>query len=183
MILLVELFFAFARIGVLTFGGGLAMLPMLKHELVVKKNWVTEDEILDYYAVGQCTPGIIAVNVATFIGYKKAGIIGGIISTLGIVTPSVIIITILATILTNVMDNPIVASALTGIRGVVCALLIHTVILLTKKSIEDLWCGTIFILVILTGFLLELPSVVIVIISGILGIIIQKYAKKGDKHE
>lgn len=182
MSVLLELFFSFARIGVLTFGGGLAMLPMLKHELVYKRNWVTEDEILNYYAVGQCTPGVIAVNVATFIGHKKAGIIGGIVSTLGIVTPSIILITILASILTNIMDNPIVASALTGIRGVVCALLINTVIILARKSIEDLWCGIIFIVVILAGFLFELPSVVIVIISGILGIIIQKYVKKGDGH-
>ena len=75
---LLDLYFAFFRIGGLTFGGGLTMLPMLKHELVEKKKWVTEDEILDYYAVGQCTPGIIAVNVATFVGYKKRGVIGGI---------------------------------------------------------------------------------------------------------
>lgn len=173
MNLLFELFLSFAKIGVLTFGGGLAMLPMLKFELVSKREWVTEDEILDYYAVGQCTPGIIAVNVATFIGYKKAGIIGGIISTVGIVTPSVIIITLIATVLKNFMDNVYVVSALTGIRGVVCALLINTVYLLARKSIEDVWCAIIFVGVIVAGFFFGLPSVAIVVISGILGVIIQ----------
>ncbi|MDD5935341.1 MAG: chromate transporter [Clostridiales bacterium] len=176
----VELFLSFAKIGILTFGGGLAMLPMLKYELVYKREWVTEDEILNYYAVGQCTPGVIAVNVATFIGHKKAGIVGGIIGTLGMITPSVILITILATILTNIMDQPIVASALVGIRGVVCALLINTVYILAKASIEDIWCGIIFVIVILAGFFLQLPSVAIVIISGILGVLIQKFLKKGE---
>lgn len=177
---MLELFIAFAKIGVLTFGGGLAMLPMLKYELVTKRGWVTEDEILDYYAVGQCTPGIIAVNVATFIGFKRYSIIGGIVATLGMIFPSVVIITVLATILTNVMSNPLVASALTGIRGVVCALLLNTVFILAKKSIEDIWCAIIFAVVIILAFVFHLPSVLIVILAGIAGVIIQ-LMKKGLK--
>ncbi len=176
-----ELFFAFAKIGVLTFGGGLTMLPMLKHELVEQKKWVTEDEILDYYAVGQCTPGIIAVNVSTFIGYKKAGIIGAVISTLGMITPSVVIITVIAGILTTFMNNVWVASALMGIRGVVCALLVQTVITLAKKSIEDYFCAFIFIGVFVASFLFSLPSVVAVIITGLLGIFMYKIKEKKRK--
>lgn len=178
-----KLFLAFAKIGVLTFGGGLTMLPMLKHELVEQKRWVTEDEILDYYAVGQCTPGIIAVNVSTFIGYKKAGIIGGVIATLGMISPSIVIITIIAGILTTFMNNVWVASALMGIRGVVCALLVQTVITLAKKSIEDYFCAFIFIGVFVASFLFSLPSVLAVVITGILGIMMYQVKERKGKEK
>ena len=91
---LLDLFLTFARVGGLTFGGGYAMLPILQREVVDKKKWATEEELADYYAVGQCTPGIIAVNVATFIGNTEAGILGGIFATLGVVFPSVVIISL-----------------------------------------------------------------------------------------
>ena len=94
-----ELYISFFRIGILTFGGGLAMLPMLKYELVEKRSWITENTLLDCYAIGQCTPGIIAVNTATFVGYKRKGISGGIIATLGMVSPSLLIITVVAVFL------------------------------------------------------------------------------------
>ena len=96
MNVLIHLFMAFARIGAFTFGGGYAMLPMLQKEVVEKYHWATEDEIMDYYAIGQCTPGIIAVNTATFVGYKTAGIPGADLATLGMITPSIIIITVIA---------------------------------------------------------------------------------------
>ena len=79
---LMELFWAFFRIGSFTFGGGMAMLPMLKREVVVKYGWSTEEELLDIYAIGQCTPGIIAVNTATYIGYQQKGLLGSIFGTL-----------------------------------------------------------------------------------------------------
>ncbi len=179
MRLWVDLFFSFAKIGLLTFGGGLAMLPMLKHELVTKREWVTEDEILDFYAIGQCTPGIIAVNVATFIGYKKGNILGGIIATLGMIAPSVVIILILASLLTNFMSYPIVASALVGIRGVVCALLLHTVILLTRKSVTDIFCLLVFLSVLILEFFFGIPSVLIVVCAGGFGILVNA-RKKGE---
>ena len=91
-----SMFFAFARIGGLTFGGGYAMLPMLQREVVEKRGWATEEELMDYYAIGQCTPGVIAVNTATFIGQKYRGDLGGIVCTLGVVFPSLIIISLLA---------------------------------------------------------------------------------------
>ena len=95
MKLLFELFFVFAKIGVMTFGGGYAMLPILQREIVEKKKWTTDEELMDYFAVGQCTPGVIAVNTATFIGQKMKGILGGIVATLGVVFPSLLIISIL----------------------------------------------------------------------------------------
>lgn len=131
---LLELFWAFFRIGGLTFGGGLSMLPMLKYELVEKKKWITEEGLLDCYAIGQCTPGIIAVNTATYVGYKRRGIAGGIFATLGMVAPSLIIITAIALFLERYMDNKWLGHALMGVRAVVCALMLNTVVTLAKKA-------------------------------------------------
>ena len=127
--LLLQIYWSFFKIGGLTFGGGLTMLPMLEHELIEKRNWISEEELLDCYAIGQCTPGIIAVNTATFVGYKKAGIAGGIFSTLGMVSPSILIISIIANFLREFMDNKWFIHAMMGVRGVVCALLMNTVIM------------------------------------------------------
>ncbi len=172
--MLFDLFFSFAKIGLFTFGGGLAMLPMLKAEVVEKKGWATEDELLDYYAVGQCTPGIIAVNTATFIGYNKKGILGGIIATLGVVFPSVVIILLIASVLAGFMDVPLVASALTGIRAVVCALMANTVIALAKKSLVDWFCVGVFIGTFVLAFVLSVPSVVIIVVAGLFGVLFSR---------
>ena len=98
---MLDLFLTFAKVGVMTFGGGMAMLPILQREVVEAKHWATEEELVDYYAIGQCTPGIIAVNTATFIGQKKGGVLGGILATLGVVFPSLVIISVLAGLITN----------------------------------------------------------------------------------
>ncbi len=135
--LLGQLFLSFAKIGVMTFGGGLAMLPMLERELVESKKWVTREGILDYYAVGQCTPGIIAVNTATFVGYKKAKILGGIIATLGMVFPSIVIITVIAAVISNFAEIPAVQHAFAGIRIAVCALITSAVIKLAKSNVKS----------------------------------------------
>ena len=134
---LIDLFFTFCRIGGLTFGGGYAMLPMIQKEIVEEKKWATEEEVLDYYAVGQCTPGIIAVNTATFIGYKVQGIIGAIVATLGVVFPSLIIITIIAALLKNFASYAIIQHAFSGIRVVVIALIISAILKLAKTSIKN----------------------------------------------
>ena len=102
---LIDLYIAFFKIGGLTFGGGYAMLPMLQREVIDKHGWATIEEVLDIYAIGQCTPGIIAVNTATMIGYRKRGVLGAIVATLGEITPSVVIITLLASVLTQVKDS------------------------------------------------------------------------------
>lgn len=174
MKLLLDLFLSFAKVGLFTFGGGLAMLPMLKAEVVEKKGWATEDELLDYYAVGQCTPGIIAVNTATFIGFNKKGIAGGIVATFGVVFPSVVIILLIASILAGFIDVPLVASALTGIRAVVCALMANTVIALAKKSLVDWFCAGIFIGTFVLSFVLAVPSVAIVVVAGLLGVLFSR---------
>jgi len=170
--LLLDLYWSFFKIGGLTFGGGLTMLPMLERELIQKRNWITEEELLDCYAIGQCTPGIIAVNTATFVGYKKAGIAGGIAGTLGMVCPSILIITIVAMFLKNFMNNVWFKHAMMGVRGVVCALLMNTVITLGKKTLKKLiawiFCLSIFILAMFT----HIPTIVLVLAAAAAGIII-----------
>lgn len=168
---LLSLFLTFAKIGGITFGGGLTMLPLLTREIVEKKKWATEEELLDYYAVGQCTPGIIAVNTATFIGYYQAGVLGGIFATLGMVAPSIVIITIVASVLQTFMDYPIVASALTGINAIVCALLAHTVITLGKKSLVNVVSVLLFIIGLIACFVFDVTPILLVIFGGVVGII------------
>ena len=137
MPILIDLFLTFARIGVCTFGGGYAMLPILQRELVENKKWSTEGELADYYAVGQCTPGIIAVNTATFVGRSQAGIAGGIFATVGIVFPSVVIIMVIAAFLQNFMHISWVIHAFNGVRAGVVALIASSVIKLFKNSVID----------------------------------------------
>lgn len=176
---LAELYISFFKIGGLTFGGGLAMLPMLQRELVDDRQWCTEEEILDMYAIGQCTPGVIAVNTATFVGYKRAGVIGGIAGTLGMISPSLIIICLIASILQNFIHLPAVMHALAGIRVIVCALMINTVFTMAKKGIVDKLGGFLF----LAGFALAcftpIPTALIIVLAGIIGVIADKY--KGRK--
>ena len=121
---LLDLFLTFARIGGLTFGGGYAMLPMLQKEVVENRGWATEEELADYFAIGQCTPGVIAVNTATFVGYREAGILGGVMATLGVIFPSLVIITIIAAFIRNFADLPVVKHAFSGIRVCVCVLIL-----------------------------------------------------------
>jgi len=174
------LFWAFAKIGCFTFGGGYAMLPMLQKEVVEKYNWATEKEIMDYFAIGQCTPGVIAVNTATFIGYKKKGILGGVTATLGIICPSIVIITIIAAVLSNFSQYPIVQSAFSGIRIIVSSLILKVVVNMYKSSVIDLLCLVIFIVSLIIGLFTKISPVYFVVLSGLLGIIVQ--SKKGKKH-
>lgn len=168
------LYAAFFRIGILTFGGGLTMLPMLKYELVEKRKWITEEYLLDCYAIGQCTPGIIAVNTATFVGYKRKGTPGGIVATLGMVSPSVLIITVVALFLEVLIKHPITQHALMGIRGVVCALMLNTVLTLAKKSLVSPITVAICVVAFALALLTEIPTVLLIIVAGAAGVVIQK---------
>ena len=169
-----QLYWSFLRIGGLTFGGGLAMLPMLKYELVEKRKWISEEELLDCYAIGQCTPGIIAINTATFVGYKKKKIMGGIFSTFGMVTPSLVIITIIASFLKAYMENEWVRHAFNGVRGAVCALMLNTVYTLAKKSLKSAFCWIICLAAFAAAMFSPVPTIIIVIIAAIVGIISSK---------
>ena len=176
MPLLLDLFLAFFRIGAFTFGGGYAMLPMLQKELVEKKGWVTEEEILDYFAVGQCTPGIIAVNTATFVGYKVKKVSGGIIATLGVVAPSLIIITIIAAVLSNFADIAAVKNAFAGIRVAVCVLIMNSVVKLLKKSVVDKLTAAVFVVVALCAIVFSgISPVLFVVSAALLGIVVRVF--------
>ena len=166
-----ELFWAFFQIGALTFGGGYAMLPMIQKEIVEKHHWATDDEIIDYFAIGQLTPGVIAVNTATFVGYKTKGILGGIFATLGVVTPSVIIITVIAAFLKNFMDYEIVQHAFSGIRVAVCVLISIAIMKLAKKNIKNNTGIMIAILVFLLVTFTNIPSVYVIIGAIIFGLL------------
>lgn len=169
-----KLFLAFAKVGVMTFGGGYAMLPIMERELVDNRNWTTRDELLNYFAVGQCTPGVIAVNTATFIGYKLKGIPGGIIATAGVVFPSIVIILIIAAFLQNFSDIPIISKIFAGINAVVAALIINAVVRFFKSGVKD-WIGlVVFIAAFLVAGVFGITSVYVVIGAIIVGLIAGK---------
>lgn len=183
---LFQLFFIFAKIGLFTFGGGYAMFPILKSELIEKRGWITEEELLDYYAIGQCTPGIIAVNVATFVGKKLKGILGAAFTTLGVIFPSIIIIIIIATFINNFSDLWYVQSAFSGIRVVVIFLILNTIISMWKKSIKKPFDYIVFLLALVLSYFDILSSVLVVVISAISGIIYtisRKEKKEGGNEE
>lgn len=169
-----ELFWTFAKIGVCTFGGGYAMLPILQRELVERKKWVTEDELTDYFALGQCTPGVIAVNTATFTGYKVADNWGGVVATLGLCMPSVVVITIVAAFLSNFADIPAVGHALAGIRAGVCAIMIPVVVRLTKNAVVDWPTGVIFVGAVVLAAVWGLSPVIVVVLAGVCGYAVQR---------
>ena len=168
---LFELFIIFCRIGGFTFGGGYAMLPIIQKEIVEKRNWATDEEVIDYYAIGQCTPGIIAINTATFIGYNRKGIPGAISATTGMVFPSIIIITTIAKFFQHFQDYEIVQNAFGGIRVVVVALIVTTVMNMYKKSVKDYTGTIIFLLAFIAIGFLKISPILIIILSALIGII------------
>ncbi len=180
---LLQLFLIFARIGGFTFGGGYAMLPLMQKELVDNKQWVTNEELMDYYAIGQCTPGVIAVNTATFVGQKVKGFSGAIFATLGVITPSIIIVSIIAAFISGFGDYEVVGYAFSGIRAAVVALILSSVLKLGKKSIIDKVTFVLFVLVTLLAFFTDLSPIVFVVFCGAVGIILNLVKDKKAKGE
>ncbi len=154
------------------------MLPILQRIFVEKYKWVTDEEMLDYFAIGQCTPGVIAINVSTFVGYKRKKILGGIFATSGMVTPSLLIILIISMFLENIVNFDVVTHAFAGIRIAVCALIFSTFLNMYKKSVVDKKTFIIFITVLIAGLFTSLSPVLFVIYGGILGYILS--SGKGD---
>ncbi len=171
---LFKLFCTFAVVGVTTFGGGYAMLPALQREVVEKRGWADDEEIMDWYAIGQCTPGVIAVNTATFVGQKQAGAVGGMVATLGVVFPSLVIITIIAAFIQNFAHLPAVQSAFAGIRVCVCVLILNAVVKLWKKSVIDKITLLIFIAVFLCSVFLDISPVIYVVLAALAGIVVKE---------
>ena len=173
---LLDLYLAFLKIGCVNFGGGYAMLPLLEKDLVKQRGWTTMDHLRDYFAVGQCTPGIIALNVSTFIGYNRKKIPGAVAATLGFVTGPIIIILIIAAFLTNFADLEIVQHAFAGIRVCVCVLIVQAIMKLWKKSVVDplSFCVFLVIFLVMAGtqfFPYSAPAALLVIAAGVFGIL------------
>lgn len=178
-----DLFLTFAQVGVCTFGGGYAMLPILQREIVEKRHWATDEELSDYFAIGQCTPGIIAVNTATFVGQKLTGNLGGVLATLGVVFPSLVIISIIAAFLQNFADNPYVIHAFNGVRACVCVLILNAVVKLGKSSIIDKPTLVVFLVVFFLSALLGLSPAILVVLAGVVGLSVRLMKEKKEGHQ
>lgn len=176
---LLDLYITFVKIGCVNFGGGYAMLPLLERELVDKRHWTTMDDLRDYFSIGQCTPGIIAVNTATFIGYKHRGLAGALCATFGVVAPSLVIITVIAAFLQNFADYPVVQDAFAGIRVCVCVLILRAVEKLWKKAVVDRPALVICALVFLASAFLDLSPVPLILLAGVAGVVVKSLSAKG----
>ena len=176
---LLTLFLTFAKVGVMTFGGGYAMLPILQREIVENKGWATDEELTDYFAIGQCTPGVIAVNTATFIGRKQKGILGGIAATLGMVFPSLVIISILAGLIANFAHLAWVQHAFAGIRVCVCVLIFNAVVKLWKSAVPDKGALCLCLGVFVLSVFLDVSPVVYVVFCAAAGILLTRLGVRG----
>ena len=179
MKILWTLFWTFAGIGVVTFGGGYAMLPFLERDIVGKRHWATTEELMDYFALGQCTPGMIAVNVATFVGYKISGFWGAFFATLGIVTPSFVIISVIAAFLSGFSDSPLVIHGFAGIRACVCVLILDAVLTLSRKTLKEKRPLLIFLFILALAVLTPASPVLLTVTAGVLGLLFMPRAEKG----
>ena len=166
-----ELYVSFFKIGAVTFGGGYAMLPIIQKEIIEKKGWVSNEDVVDYYAVGQCLPGVIAVNTALFIGNKIKGKQGGIAAALGVATPSILIITVIAAFIQNFLEYPMVQYAFYGIRVVVCALITQALPKLWKTAIKDVFGITVYLAVLVLALFVKVPTVLLVILALAAGLV------------
>jgi len=173
-----DLFKIFARIGAVNFGGGYAMLPLLTHEFVDKLGWCTDQELTDYFAIGQCTPGLIAINVATFIGNKRKGLLGGIVATLGFCLFPIAILMIIAAFLQNFASYQIVKDAFAGIRVCVVVLIVQAILRLWKKSIPDVFALLLFLAVLALNLLTDISLVLLVIGAAFVGIVARPWLLK-----
>ena len=187
---LLELYWAYLKIGCVNFGGGYAMLPLLERELVTKRGWTTMEELRDYFAIGQCTPGVIALNVSTFIGQKRKGVAGAIAAMLGFLTAPIAIILIIAAFLRNFAELEVVQHAFAGIRVCVCVLIVQAVLRLWKSSVVDVFTFVLYIVIFALSACsallpVKIPTVVLVICAGVTGLAasLWKNKKNADRKE
>ncbi len=167
-----ELYTSFFKIGISTFGGGYAMLPILEREAVDKKGWISVTEMMDYYAISQCTPGIIAINTSTYIGYKVANVFGGVSAALGMISPSILIIIVLAGLIQRYSALPIVESAFSGIQIAVAVIILNAVVKMLKTSIVDKITVGIFIVTLIVLLVFDIPTIWVIIAAFIFSILI-----------
>ena len=172
MHILLDLFLTFARIGLFTFGGGYAMIAIIENLCVEQKKWITHEEMMDMTVIAESTPGPIAINCATYVGYKQRGLWGAIAATLGIVLPSFLVIFIIAHFLDGFLAYPLVARAFSGIRAAVVALILSAMWKIAKKSLVDIFAFIIFLTVAVLSFFTDLSPVIFVIAAGACGLVL-----------
>lgn len=175
--ILIELFLIFAKIGLFTFGGGYAMISLIENNCVEKKKWITHDEMMNITVIAESTPGPIAINCATYVGYQKAGIIGAIISTLGIVLPSFAVIYLISMFLDNFLEITLIANAFRGIKIAVGFLILDAAITMIKKMPKKILPKTFMIcsfvtMLIINIFSLDFSSIVLMLIAGVISLVI-----------
>ncbi|WP_313345105.1 chromate transporter [Sedimentibacter sp.] len=175
---LLEIYFTFFKISSVTFGGGMAMMPILQREIVKDRQWVTDEEVIDYYALSQGLPGILAVNVAAMIGHHRKGLLGDMAASLGTVSPCILIITILTSFISNFRDIEIIQHAFAGITLGATALIFSAIVGLWKKSVIDKICLAVFALTAVIMFVFDISPVILIIISAVIGIVIKKSGLK-----
>ena len=174
-----DLYWTYLKIGCVNFGGGYAMLPLLERVLVNKKGWTTMDELRDYFAIGQCTPGVIALNVSTFIGQKRRGVAGAVAAALGFLTCPIALIIVIAAFLRNYASEPLVQHAFAGIRVCVCVLILQAILRLWKSSVVDPFTLVLYAVILalsavssFTALLpFKIPAAVLVILAGVAGLV------------
>lgn len=167
---LLQLFLIFFRIGAFTFGGGYAMIPILEREFVTDRGWITSEDMLNYVAIGQSTPGIIAVNMATFIGYRRRGFWGSLVATLGVITPSLIIISVIAAFISNFSEFVYVQKALAGINIAVAVILVSAVWDLGKKSVTDMIGLALAVIAFVAVVVFDINSIWLILFALVVGI-------------
>lgn len=166
-----KIFVSFFKIGLFTFGGGYAMMPLFRQELIEKHKYITENELIDYYSIGQCTPGVIAVNVATFTGYKIKGVRGAVLGTFAMILPSLVIIMALAGVLNVLSDHPVVVHAFAGIRFGVIALILNEEVNLFRKTITSKLQFGIFMAILLLLLFCNISPILAVILAAMVGFV------------
>jgi chromate transporter len=164
----------FIKLGALTFGGGYAMIPVVERELIKKKGWIDMDEVMNYYAIALVTPGVIAVNLSTFVGCKRKGPVGGALATIGFVLPGIVFVTIIAICLSNFADLPAVRRAFTGIRVAVGALILDTAIKTVKGVFKNWKSLVIYAVVFALSFIWNVSPALLIIASGMAGLLVFK---------
>lgn len=170
-----EIFVSFFKIGLFTFGGGYAMIPLIEKEIVEKKKWIEREEITDIFALAQSIPGAIAINSATFIGFKKFGKKGALAATLGVILPSFMIIAIIAAFFSKFGDNPIVKAIFAGVRPAVVALVGLAAYKIAKNSIRDKIGVLIAIIVVIAVVVFDIHSIYSIIAGAVFGLLVYKF--------
>ncbi|MCR5106581.1 MAG: chromate transporter [Lachnospiraceae bacterium] len=178
-----DLFITFAKIGLFTFGGGYAMIPLIQKEVVDNKKWVSDKDILDVVAIAESTPGPIAVNAATFIGKKVAGPAGALMATIGVVLPSFVIIVAISFVLETFQHLRIVQYAFRGIRAGVLALILKALFTLLKQCKKDVFSIALMSLTFAASVFLDINAIILIICCGVMGIIVTSYRRGREKND